>query len=142
MKAIYLDSNVFIYSATNTGETGSNACRLLDSIQNNEILAVTSCLTIDEVCYAVSKISGNHNAVKLGEALLKFNNLKVADATKETMQMALEIMKKYNALPRDAIHAATLIENNAEAIISEDKDFDRIKEIKKFTIKEFLKNIK
>ena len=41
-------------------------------------------------------------------------------------------MKQYKALkPRDAIHLATALKAGASTIVSDDADFDNIKEIKR-----------
>jgi len=38
---------------------------------------------------------------------------------------------KYEIKPRDAIHAATALENGIEIIVSYDRDFDKLEEIKR-----------
>jgi predicted nucleic acid-binding protein len=40
-------------------------------------------------------------------------------------------MERYGLKPRDAIHAATAMENRITVIVSYDKDFDRIRELKR-----------
>jgi predicted nucleic acid-binding protein len=40
-------------------------------------------------------------------------------------------MRKYNLDPRDSIHAASSFKEGAEVIVSLDKHFDRIKEVKR-----------
>jgi len=40
-------------------------------------------------------------------------------------------MENYRIKPRDAIHAATALENKITNIVSYDKDFDELKEIKR-----------
>lgn len=44
---------------------------------------------------------------------------------------ALQIIKEYHLDPRDAIHAATAIAAKAEAVVSTDAHFDKIKELKR-----------
>jgi predicted nucleic acid-binding protein len=43
-------------------------------------------------------------------------------------------MGKYNLSPRDAIHLASALSRKAIAIVSDDEDFDQIKEIKRIPI--------
>ena len=40
-------------------------------------------------------------------------------------------MEKYKIKPRDAIHAAIALENGIETIVSYDRDFDKLEEIKR-----------
>lgn len=51
---------------------------------------------------------------------------------------SLELIKEYNLLPRDGIHAATAFIAGAETIFSEDPDFDDIKGLKRKWINEQL----
>jgi len=53
--------------------------------------------------------------------------------TKEEISRAKELMAKYDFLvPRDAIHAAAVSTNRFEGLISTDRVFDEIREIKRF----------
>jgi uncharacterized protein len=127
---LYLDSNVFIYATINTAEPGEKARALLQKIQQGEEKAVTSALTFDEVFWAIKK----HNpeaAFQACHALLNFSNLEIAPANRELVLSALQIIKEYNVSPRDAIHATTALSEKADAIVSTDPHFDKIKELKR-----------
>lgn len=127
---IYLDSNVFIYATINTKELGEKARSLLQRIQQGEEKAETSALTFDEVFWAIKK----HNfeaALEACQALLNFPNLEIISANRELILSALQIIKEYHLAPRDAIHAATAIAEKADAVVSTDTHFDKIKELKR-----------
>ena len=49
----------------------------------------------------------------------------------EKIQRALEIMENNNVGPRDAIHISSALSQGINEIISLDKDFDKVKEIKR-----------
>jgi len=51
-------------------------------------------------------------------------------------------MEKYKIRPRDAIHVASMLENNISTIITEDPNFKKVKEIKILTFSDFLKKLK
>jgi predicted nucleic acid-binding protein len=55
----------------------------------------------------------------------------MAAVTKETVRVALDMIKRYHVAPRDAIHAATASAEKADSIISTDPHFDKIKKLKK-----------
>jgi predicted nucleic acid-binding protein len=59
------------------------------------------------------------------------SNLKFLMVKSTTVFKAQEIAEKYRLKPRDAIHAAAAIENKVSTIVSYDKDFDIIDEIKR-----------
>ncbi len=127
---LYLDANVFIYAAINTGDFGERAAALLKKIQLGEEKAETSALTFDEVFWAVKK----HNlklAFEVCDALLNFPNLAIIPTDRELAISALKFIKKHNLAPRDALHAATAVAEKAECIVSTDAHFDKIKELKR-----------
>jgi hypothetical protein len=127
---IYLDSNVFIYSAINTQEPGEKARSLLQRIQQGDEKAETSALTFDEVFWAIKKLDFEA-ALEACQALLNFPNLEIISADREIALSALQIIKEYHLASRDAIHAATAIAAKAESVISTDTHFDKIKELKR-----------
>ena len=61
------------------------------------------------------------------------------DLNAEIVVRAHLITEKYNIQPRDALHAATALCNGATEIISDDSDFDKIKELKRIHLKDALK---
>jgi len=51
-----------------------------------------------------------------------------------------DILENTNIEPRDALHIACMLNNGLSTILSEDKDFDRIKNVKRIGAKEYLEN--
>ena len=131
---IYLDSNVFVYAVINNGEMGEKSRILLRKVISREIDAGTSALTWDEIVYAIRKKAGALISVVEGEKLLAFANLNWMKADREVIFLSQKLMSKYNLKPRDAIHAATAILNKCESIITDDSDFDKIKELKRVKV--------
>jgi predicted nucleic acid-binding protein len=127
---LYIDSNVFIYAAINTQALGERARYLLQKIQLGEEKAETSALTFDEVFWAVKKHS-QEAAVEACNALLNFPNLEIVPVDRELALLALQVIEKHHLAPRDAIHAATAIAGKADAIVSTDAHFDKMKEPKR-----------
>jgi predicted nucleic acid-binding protein len=125
---LYLDSNVFIYAALNLDETGERARNVLRKVQQGQEKAFSSVLTFDEIILAVKKYRSVEDAIHAGEAFLNFPNMKIAKVDEELLTLALKLIRKYRLDPRDSIHAATAIIGKAEAIISTDPHFDKIKE--------------
>nr|QNO50468.1 hypothetical protein EGLMOMJH_00006 [Methanosarcinales archaeon ANME-2c ERB4] len=93
--------------------------------------ACTSFLTFDEVFYKVNKVKGTDIAIKNLEAFLTIPNMRFIDVNGTVIWRALELIREYNILPRDAIHAATAFVAGAETIFSQDKDFGGIKGLKR-----------
>ena len=127
---LYLDANVFIFAALSTKDYGSKAESLLDRIQRGEEKAITSALTFDETFWEVRRNRGFEKALETGEAMLYYPNLEIIAVDREIVLSAIQVIKKWQLAPRDAIHAATALHEKADFIVSTDSDFDKVKELK------------
>jgi|SRR5659263_8444 len=105
--------------------------RCIEKVQNEEMPACTSFLTFDEVFYKVKKVLGNDEDLNNIEAFLTMPNMRFIDVNDSVIWRALELIREYKLLPRDAIHAATAFIAGADSIYSEDEDFDRIRGFKR-----------
>ena len=139
---IYIDSNVFIFAAIDRGTAGDEAGELLDLLRKDVLSACTSALTFDELLWIVRKEKGIEESVLACKSVMDIRGLKTVRADKNTVLVALDFIKNYNLKPRDALHMATMKLENINEIISNDSDFDKVKTIKRYTIKNLLINIK
>ncbi len=128
---IYLDATVFLHAALDLGTKGERARGLLKNIEAGTEKAATSILTFDEVAWNVRKERGFKSSMPAAKSFLEMPNLNFIDANIEVVLKAYNIMKEYRLAPRDAIHAASAIIKGIGIIISEDSDFDDIKELKR-----------
>jgi len=131
---IYLDTNIFIYPISGTGIKSESCINILSKVFKGELEAATSILTWDEFQYSLRKIIGKEKAIEESSIFLKSPNLKFIKADSEIISKAQELTEKYTLKPRDAIHAATAIINKIPKIVSDDSDFDKVKEIKRIKI--------
>jgi hypothetical protein len=128
---IYLDSNVFIYATLNTEDIGNEARSLLGKVQKGHIEACSSSLTFDELVWVVKRNRNIEDAISAGEAFLNMPKLRLVDVDGNLLSIALFLMQKYRLNPRDAIHAASAITERADIMVSEDRDFEQVKEFKR-----------
>jgi len=134
----YVDSNVFLYSALYSPESepkAKKAKEILQKIENKELSAATSTLTWDEVVWVSTKLLGRSGGITLGQKLLGFPNLEFINVDESIIAQAQSLMDKYRLSPRDSIHVASALSRKATIIISDDEDFDQIKEIKRTPLK-------
>ncbi|MDR0372994.1 MAG: type II toxin-antitoxin system VapC family toxin [Nitrososphaerota archaeon] len=130
----YIDSNVFLYPVLYSNEADlrvKKAGEILKNIANGELLAFTSVLTWDEVVWVVRKTMGTSEAQSQGQKLLGFLNLQFIKIDENILSQAQGLINKYTLKPRDAIHIASAVNQKIALIISDDQDFDGIKEIKR-----------
>lgn len=133
----YLDTSVFVASTLDTGVNGEKARNIIDAVQQNHINGYTSVLTFDESVFIVRKFRGFENSLAAGDDFLNIPNMSFIDATYQIISMAQELIKKYRLRPRDAIHAACAIHKDIKIIVSDDADFDYVKELERKSIREF-----
>ncbi|MDR0493260.1 MAG: type II toxin-antitoxin system VapC family toxin [Nitrososphaerota archaeon] len=138
MKAsAYVDSNIFLYPVLYSKEADprvNTASEILKNIAKGELLAFTSVLTWDEVVWVVRKTMGITEAQSQGQKLLGFLNLQFIEVDENILSQAQGLISKYSLKPRDAIHIASAINQKLELMISDDQDFDRIKEINRIPL--------
>jgi|SRR3989344_1187001 len=135
---VYIDTNVFVYAISNRAELGERARAILRQVEDSKIDAATSCMTFSEIVHVLIKISDRKTAVAAGEGFLALNNLNIEGMNKTTCRIALETINQSAIRPQDALHYATMKEAGITEIITEDSDFDKIKGIRKYSIKEAL----
>ena len=133
----YIDSNVFLYPVLYNGIKESETAReILSDIEGKNIQAYTSTLTWDEVSYVVERIFGKTDSIEVGKRFLNFPFLRFIPVDDEIIRRSQVIREKYNLKPRDSIHLSCAIERNISRIITDDADFDGIKEITRVPIKQ------
>ncbi|MEK6871872.1 MAG: PIN domain-containing protein [Nanoarchaeota archaeon] len=133
----YIDANIFVNSVLYNDERAHQCIKIISKIIKKEMIGITSVLTWDEFIYVIHKNLGKEIAIHEGEKFLKLPNLFFIDADKNIIMHAQKIMEEHNLKPRDAIHLASALSENISEIISDDSDFDKIKEIKRISPEHF-----
>jgi len=133
VKYYYIDANIFIYSTNPTDSRYSDCKTILEKIATSEIAALTSVETFEEIIHYGQKNKVLEHTIYLCEKLLT-TDLAVVPFPKDLLFPFLKIVKKYLKLKidsRDLIHVISALENGTDTIISADRDFDKISEIKR-----------
>ena len=127
----YLDTNIFLLPILYEGKKADKAKEILENLAQGKIQCATSSLTIDEFIWVLIKIKNDRKqAIEASKDLLQLPNLRILDISFSDLLVALDFMERYNQLkPRDAIHLASCTNSGIFTIISDDSDYDGIKEI-------------
>lgn len=138
---VYVDANPFIYCAIEKhgDEKAIQSVAILTKIATQKISAATSILTWDELVWVCKKNLTVALAIEIGQSFLSIPNLSLVDTNKPAAEKASALMAEYGLMPRDAIHAATAILNGEKEIITDDADFDKVKELKRISLAEAAK---
>ena len=136
---VYIDSNIFIYSVVNpTDDARAIACKkILLKIVNRELEAATSFLTLDEFVYILRRHLGREVSVSEGNKFLSFPYLSFLKVDEKVVSAAQSLLSAYDLQPRDSIHVASAILNNIHEVVSDDSDFDVVKDIKRIGLEKF-----
>ena len=129
--SLYIDANIFLNAALYTDEKAQKCRKLLENIALGKESACTATLTWDEVVFILRKKMSIEESIVKGRNFLEIKNLTLIEVSKHTLVVAQDLMQKHSLKPRDAIHAATAIINKCEEFISDDADFDKVKELKR-----------
>ena len=134
---MYIDSNVFIFAATDKDKKGKNCRRIIELISQKKLICTSSYLVIDEVVWVLKKHIGKKDAIKITKAMLSLP-IKWIELDKSIILKMIDLLEKTNLDPRDAIHLASMMHLGLSFIISEDADFDKIDEIQRINTSKFI----
>jgi predicted nucleic acid-binding protein len=107
-------------------------CRsILEEIKNGSVQVVTNTEVLQEILYRFYSLKRYEQAEIAYHALVGMC-LEILPVTRKDMDLALSLLKEYKLITtRDAVHAATMINQEIEELISTDSHFDLIQEIKR-----------
>lgn len=148
--AIFIDANIFLYVIFDHWRYAEPCGNLLKDVNSGKRSAVSSIVVLGEVFHrvmvaevvekqnqnprqAVRYLKENPEEVKnlsaapsAIEKIPEIENLKIARAGVEIMRLSLDFSKRYGLLSSDAIHLATMQEEEITALASNDSDFERV----------------
>ncbi len=128
----YLDANVFVFALFHKGPQADAAFQTLRDVVDGKHQVTTSTLTIDEVAWVARRRYGKAACVETARHILGLSGIRFLPATVDTAKRAVRLMEQHHTLdPRDAIHAASALDANADTIVSDDTDFDAIAGIRR-----------
>jgi predicted nucleic acid-binding protein len=127
----FIDTNVFLYAAGSAHSRREGCARVLRRIAEGTLDATVNSEVIQEILYVLFRRGRSEEALTLA-SLVSSLFPDMLPVTRGDIQKACELLRLYPKLPvRDAVHAATMIQNGIHQIISVDLDFDRVEGIRR-----------
>lgn len=122
----FLDANIFLYAIGGQHPQREACAALLKRVGDGSFNAITSTEVVQELLFVVARRSSRREAVELAtEVAALFPDL--LPVTRGDMLRACEIIARHPHLSiRDAVHAATMLNNGLNTLVSVDSDFDQI----------------
>lgn len=126
---VFLDSNVFLYAAGAEHPHKAACIEILRAVSEGRLKANTSVEVVQEILYVYLRRGLRQEAERLcGNVMKLFPAL--LPVTREDMLGAMSLVSRYEGLPaRDLIHAACMIHNGMDTIVSVDRHFDQMAEL-------------
>lgn len=124
--AIFLDANIFMYAAGSAHHYKAPCLQILALVETKKLTAVTSSEVLQEILYRYSHLQLTEKGIHLCRRILDFP-MEILPVTAADVQRATEVLETSPSIKaRDAIHAATMFNNQIEEILTADKHFERI----------------
>ena len=134
MKA-FVDSPLLIYLNTVTNPT----TRIIYESFYLDILSkyklYTDVLVLDEVIYVSKKKYGipyNISIEFIESIVLPY--VSIISPGEDEYRLASKLLVEYDLKPSDALHLAAMINNGINVIVSEDREFDKLENVKRLWI--------
>lgn len=123
---IFLDTNIFLY-ASGSPHPAKNPClTILEQVAGGSLEATTNTEVLQELVFVLTRRSQRREALELASRVLALFPA-LLPVTRTDMVLTCDIVAQHPRLPvRDAVHAATMLNNGLKTIVSIDSDFDQI----------------
>jgi len=125
---IALDTVTFIYFLERHPVHFVTVKELFGRIETAELTAVMSSLLFAELLVPAYRAGDSKRVQTMVRLLTNFPNMRIIPLSPEISVEAARLRAVYNMRTPDAIHAATALKENADAIITNDKGFQRLAE--------------
>ena len=130
-KYCFLDASVIMYSLGGPHPLRDPCKGILKKIKAGKILAVTNTEVLQEILYRYFSIGRPGFAEIAYGSLVQFCTAIFPISLRDTDKALNLLISHKNITSRDAIHAATMINNGIKEIISTDTHFDFLSQIKR-----------
>jgi len=137
-KAIFIDTNIFMYARGKDHPYKDSCSRIILSIAEGGFLERYGVPTIDvevfqEILYRYALIEKWETGISVCQdiALLGLEVIPMSFSEISRMLELAEAYKEGKVAPRDLIHTAVMLNHGIERILSTDRHFDLIHEVKR-----------
>lgn len=128
MSLYFLDSNIIMYTLGGPHTLKTPCVKIIEKIRSGRIQVCTNTEIFQEILYRYYSIDKKVLAHQACDILSNVAN-PIFPITHEDIIKAMSLLNQHALSVRDAIHAATMLNNNVRHILSTDIHFDNIPEI-------------
>lgn len=128
-KRIYIDTAPFIYFVERHTAYFAKMLRIVDLIEAQPLQAFTSVMTLTEIMVQPLKVGNTELAQECHDILVSSDQFSVLSVTEEIAITAGVIRARYSLRTPDAIHVATAIASDCDAILTNDVAMKRVTDL-------------
>ena len=144
---VFIDTSVFMYARGKDHPLKAACSNIILAIAKEGALGnygvpVINTEVLQEILYRYIMIEKGDTGLSICRDIEALE-VDVLPVTRDDMNRAFELFERYKAKslpPRDLIHAAVMINNGMSHIISADKHFDSIKEVRRVRPEQFVRS--
>ena len=134
---IFVDANVLMYAAGSDHPMRDPSRRILAAVSDRSIDAVTSAEVVQEIVHRYLAIGRAEGGLALAERTMDLF-APVLPITHALMRRVPDLARRYPALAaRDLVHVANCIHEGIGEILSTDRGFDAIREVRRISLEDF-----
>jgi uncharacterized protein len=134
MPTIFLDTNVFLYAVGAQHPLKAPSQKVLSLVGDGTLEAASNTEVVQEILYVLGRRGQRETASKLARHVIELLG-PLLPVTQADISVTCDLMDRYPALPtRDAIHAATMLNNGISDIITSDGHFDAVRGIRRLSL--------
>lgn len=131
MKTYFLDTSIVMYAVGKEHFYKKSCAAIIEKIAKGELQSATDSEVFQEILYRYSHIGQKEKGISVANDLLILLG-DVIPIKREDIELGLKIFAESDGIKsRDAIHAAVMLNNGFDEILSTDKHFEEIVGIKR-----------
>jgi predicted nucleic acid-binding protein len=137
---IGLDTSLFIYHIEDHPRYAPLTDTIFTALEKGTNKGITSCLTLMEILTKPKSEGLSQVALDYEYYLTTFPNLKIFEVNLDIARKASDLRAAVRIKAPDAIQIATAIVHGATAFLTNDRTFEKVKEIDVLILDKFLKS--
>jgi predicted nucleic acid-binding protein len=153
-ETVFIDANIFLSIIFEAPATANPSVRFLEHVHDGVMYGATSVIVLNEIVHRLliaEAVQSAHISAESAVSFLKshpqyiqdastvwsliddiknIQNLKVYGISEHVFTHSIDVMRKWGLMSNDALHIACMKENSIDTIVTYDRDFERIPQIK------------
>lgn len=132
MSRVFIDTNIPMYAAGVPHPLREPSRRVIMAIATGQLDAVTDAEVFQEILYRYLRMGEQEKGFRIFDYFYRIMLGRILPIEDADVHQARELAERYPALsPRDLIHLAVMLRHQIQEIITTDRGFDSVKEVRR-----------